>query len=198
MGKKARANHRPPWRKKPGRRWIAERPSLPPESLEPIHAEDWQNSLDKHRQDQLAYRSLAQKVYLPSARGQHKPCDFTRGDQNDDDNTIVAVTRLGEQSVTTIFVQRTEAGLILPISKQEIDLDKSPDLETIRALLGHSTRISKKRLVKEILKLENPKNWTSALLKHCRYIELDGEGKAQIGKWELFLDPQRGIVINSA
>jgi CRISPR-associated endonuclease/helicase Cas3 len=171
---------------------------LPPESLDPIHIEDWQNSLNKHRQDQAAYRSLAQKVYLPSARGKHKPCDFTRGDENDDDNTIVAVTRLGEQSVTTIFVQRTATGLILPISQQAIDLTKTPDLETVRALLGHSTRISKKRLVEEILKLENPKKWTSALLKHCRYVELDEEGKAQIGKWEFSLDPQRGIVINSA
>jgi CRISPR-associated endonuclease/helicase Cas3 len=137
-------------------------------------------------------------VYLPSARGKHKPCDFTRGNEEDDDNTIMAVTRLGEQSVTTIFVQRTEDGLILPISQQAIDLNRSPELETVRALLGHSTRISKKRLVEEILKLENPKKWTSALLKYCRYIELDREGKAQIGKWELSLDPQRGIVINAA
>ena len=172
--------------------------SLPSESLEPIYVEDWQNSLDQHRRDQSAYRSLAQKVYLPSARGKHKPCDFTRGNEEDDDNTIMAVTRLGEQSVTTIFVQRTEDGLILPISQQAIDLNRSPELETVRALLGHSTRISKKRLVEEILKLENPKKWTSALLKYCRYIELDREGKAQIGKWELSLDPQRGIVINAA
>jgi CRISPR-associated endonuclease/helicase Cas3 len=69
--------------------------SLPSESLEPIYVEDWQNSLDQHRRDQSAYRSLAQKVYLPSARGKHKPCDFTRGNEEDDDNTIMAVTRLG-------------------------------------------------------------------------------------------------------
>jgi CRISPR-associated endonuclease/helicase Cas3 len=171
---------------------------LPPENLEPIHSEDWHSSLEKHRQDQVAYRSLAQKVYLPSARGKHKPCEFTRGNQNDDDNAIVAVTRLGEESVTTIFVQRTATGFILPISQQVIDLQKTPDLEIVRALLGHSTRISKWGLVEEILKLENPKKWTSALLKYCRYIELDRESKAQIGKWKLFLDPQRGIVISSA
>jgi CRISPR-associated endonuclease/helicase Cas3 len=171
---------------------------LPPESLAPIHVEDWQSSLEKHRQDQVAYRSLAQKVYLPSARGKHKPYDFTRGNENDDDNTIVAVTRLGEQSVTTIFVQHTASGLILPISKQAIDLKKSPDLETVRALLGNSTRISKKRLVDEILNLEKPKKWTSALLKHCRCVELDAEGKAQIGKWEISLDPLQGVVINLA
>jgi CRISPR-associated endonuclease/helicase Cas3 len=171
--------------------------TLPHENLESAHIEDWQASLEQHRQNQTAYKSLAQKVYLPSARGKHKPYEFTQGDKEDDDNTVFAATRLGEKSVTTIFVQRTLESVILPISRQKIDLNEQPNSGIIRSLLGHSTRISKKGLVDEILKLENPKKWKSALLRHCRCVELDGSGKAQIGRWEISLEPKRGVVINS-
>jgi CRISPR-associated endonuclease/helicase Cas3 len=41
----------------------------------------------------------------------------------------------------------------------------------------------------------NPSKWSSALLRHCRYIVLNAEGKAQVGQWELEVDPRQGVVI---
>jgi CRISPR-associated endonuclease/helicase Cas3 len=175
---------------------------LPPKHLAQIYIEDWQDTKGKHQNDQAAYRSLAEKVYLPSARGKHQPCKFTEKRENDDDNAIVAVTRIGEESVTTIFLQRTDAGLILPRGDgQIINLQQTPDFQMIRALLANSTRINKKELVEALKKHKDEKpikTWTSALLKYCCYVELDAEGKAQIDKWKILLDPKRGIVINSA
>ncbi|NER00947.1 MAG: CRISPR-associated helicase Cas3' [Cyanothece sp. SIO2G6] len=173
----------------------------PPEELEKIHIEDWYTSKEKHREENRAYKDLAKKVYIPSSTGKHKPFEFTRKRENDDDNTIIAVTRLGEESVTTVFLQKTHAGTFLPRGKiQTIHLNQTPDFKTTKALLANSTRISKKGLVKELQKQRDEKpirKWTSTLLKYCCYIELDKNNKAQIGKWEIVLDSERGIVINS-
>ncbi len=176
---------------------IYDKDAIPATTLEMVHQDDWQTSLAEYQKDESQDKGKADQVKLPCARGEHKPYEFTYRGDNDDDNAIAAVTRLGEKSVTVIFVQQTPAGLILPVSKDAIDLDKAPNLPTIRSLLEHSTRISKKGLVEELLKQENPKKWTSALLRHCRHVILSTQGKTQIGKWELWLDAQRGVVIES-
>lgn len=169
-----------------------------PQDLEPVHQQDWESSRDDYLSGET-YKKIAQAnaIKLPPTKGDNKPCEFTRQGEEDDDNTIAAATRLGEKSVTVIFVQKTANSLILPVTKQAIDLDQSPDLPMIRALLEHSTRISKKGLVEELLKQENPRQWTSALLRHCRCVILSTQGKTQIGKWEFSLDAKQGVVIAS-
>ena len=167
-----------------------------PQDLELVHQQDWECSKADYQSGETNKKiTQANAVKLPPAREDNKPYEFTRQGELDDDNTIAAVTRLGEKSVTVIFVQQTANGLILPVSEDVIDLNKAPDLPTIRALLEHSTRISKKGLVEELLKQEPPKKWTSALLRHCRHVILSTQGKTQVGKWELYLDTQRGVVI---
>ncbi len=167
-----------------------------PEDLEPVHQQDWESSLADYQVGETSKKiAQANAVKLAPAGEEAHPSDFTRQGEADDDNKIAAVTRLGEKSVTVIFVQQTANGLILPGSKQAIDLRKPPNLKDIRALLEHSTRISKRGLVEELLKQENPKKWTSALLRHCRCVILSSQGKTQVGKWELYLDDQRGVVI---
>jgi len=171
--------------------------AIPAADLEAVHQDDWQTSLEKYEKDDSQDQAKADQVKLPSARKEHKPCEFTRQGEEDDENAIAAVTRLGEKSVTVVFVQRTAEGLILPVSKAAIDFNASPNLPTIRALLEHSTRISKKGLVQELLKQDPPTKWTSALLRYCRCVELNAQGKAHVGKWELYLDTQRGVMISS-
>ena len=169
-----------------------------PENLEPSHSEDWQISLDEYRQDRAVQENTAKKVQVPPARAENKPADFTRRGEEDDENAIAAMTRLGELSITTIFVQQTEGGLVLPISRQPINPEKPLNLAQIRELLNHSTRISKKGLVWILLAQTNPKSWTSSLLRSCRYVELNPQGMAQVGNWTISLDPQLGVVIDSA
>jgi CRISPR-associated endonuclease/helicase Cas3 len=167
-----------------------------PETLEPEHQEDWQVSLADYRAEtEDSHRAKANRVKLPPARGDHNPDQFTRQGEEDDESTIAAVTRLGEPSVTTIFLQRTGQGLCFPTGKHEsIDLKVRPDLPTIRKLLAHSTRISKKAIVKALSDKSNPNEWTSALLRNCRYVELDASGGTDVGKWRVVLDPLKGIV----
>jgi CRISPR-associated endonuclease/helicase Cas3 len=105
------------------------------------------------------------------------------------------MTRLGRESVTTIFLQQTAEGLVLPNTQERINLKQSPDLKMIRRLLEHSTRISKMGLVYELQRQEQPPRWTSMLLRHCRLVVLDEDCKAQVGKWEICLDVQKGVVI---
>lgn len=180
--------------------------ALPQKDLEPIYVETWDSSSKDYCNYQKAYESKAQKIRLPSAKKKHQPHKFTENHEDDDDSTVVAVTRLGDESVTTIFLKKTDSGWTLPRGDGQIlDLKNTPDLPMMRALLANSTRINKKRLVKKLKEIRDDKSnrhrpnrkWTSALLKHCCYVELDENNQAQIDRWEILLDPQRGVVINS-
>ena len=174
-----------------------------PETLEPKYQEDWQSSLvDYQAQTEDSHWAKANQVKLPPAHAENNAEEFTRLRKDDDDSTVQAVTRLGEESITTIFLQRTQEGLCLPsgdakgtlCTRQRIDLKQTPKLTDIKLLLANSTRISKKEIVKALQVKENPKQWTSALLRHCRYLELDANGEVDVGKWLIRLDPEKGVM----
>ncbi|MGB3615324.1 MAG: CRISPR-associated helicase Cas3', partial [Elainellaceae cyanobacterium] len=166
-----------------------------PGTLEPQHQEDWQASLeDDYRPAMQELRGRANGVKLPPARPESSPSEFTRLGEADDEATIAAVTRLGEPSITTIFLQRTEGGLCLPRDRQPVDLKARPDLSMIQKLLANSTRISKREIVKELSQASPPSSWTSALLRNCRHVVLDPDGAADVGKWRVVLDADKGVV----
>ncbi len=159
-----------------------------PNSLTAIERADWEKSLLEYRQDCRNKETLAQAVYLPPARQEAKPEHFTRQGEEDDDNAIAAMTRLGDTSVTTIFISQSE--------EKRLINSKPPNLVQIRELLSCSTRISKRGLVNVLIAQPNPSTWKSALLRNCRYVVVDDRGIAQIGEWELELNPLKGVVIN--
>jgi CRISPR-associated endonuclease/helicase Cas3 len=168
----------------------------PPVGLEAVDAEDWQTSFADYQNDDSRDGTKADAVKLPSGSEKDlKPSDYTRQGEDDSESQIAAVTRLGEKSVTTIFIERTKRGLVLPGTEVAINLSTPPNLKQIRELLAHSTRISKRGLVEELEKQSNPGGWTSALLRNCRYVVLDS-GVAKVGGWELRLDAQKGVVIS--
>jgi CRISPR-associated endonuclease/helicase Cas3 len=167
-----------------------------PEGLEPVHREDWQVSLEKYQTEEAERkRTIANEVKIPPPHAEIKPDQFTYLKKEDDEGAIAAATRLGEPSVATIFLQRTDAGLVFPGTQESVDLQARPDLPLIRKLLAHSTRLSKKELVKALLAQENPSTWTSALLRNCRYVQVNAQGVAGVGDWRLTLDPLRGVLI---
>jgi CRISPR-associated endonuclease/helicase Cas3 len=167
-----------------------------PEGLEPIHQQDWESSLADYQQGETHKKiTQANAVKLPPALLESHPADFTRQGEEDDDNAIAKVTRLGEPTVTTIFLQQTDRGLVLPGTEESVDLERSPNLATIRRLLEHSTRIGKRGLVQALIAQPNPPTWASALLRYCRYVVVNVGGKTQVGSWDLELDPLRGVVI---
>jgi CRISPR-associated endonuclease/helicase Cas3 len=178
---------------------VYDKNKIPDETLEPIYQEDWLASLADYLKDESQDQSKADAVKLPPGfTGDIKPSEFTRLGDVDDDSAIAKVTRLGRESVTTIFLQQTAEGLVLPSTQERINLKQEPNLKTIRRLLEHSTKISKMRLVYELQRQENPKTWKSALLRHCRYVEVNSQGVAVVEKWKLVLDPQCGVIIDSA
>jgi len=167
-----------------------------PENLEPQHDEDWQASRETYKfEEEERKKAIANQVKLPPPSSKADPDEFTRQGEEDDESAIAAVTRLGEPSITTIFLQRTEGGLVLPGTQTPVNLEATPKLEQIRELLAYSTRLSKKGLVRELCNQKPPTTWRSALLRNCRYVEVDSEGSAVVGKWRLTLDPLRGVLI---
>ncbi len=167
-----------------------------PDHFEPVHQQDWEKSLEDYQVGETSRKiTQANGVKLPPALSECYPADFTRQGEEDDDNTIAKVTRLGEPTVTTIFLQESTDGLVLPRTDRQVDLKRSPNLAMIRGLLEHSTRISKQGLVQTLMAQPNPTQWTSALLQYCRYVILNAQGRTQIGNWVLELDPLLGVVI---
>jgi CRISPR-associated endonuclease/helicase Cas3 len=158
-----------------------------PEALTEIEHTDWEKSLADYRQDRDVEKALAEKVYLPPARKDAKPEHFTRQGEEDDEAAMFAMTRLGEVSVSTIFISQTE--------EKRLISSKPPNLSQIRELLACSTRISKRGLVNALMARQNPATWKSALLRNCRYLVVNDGGIARIGEWELELDPLKGVVI---
>jgi CRISPR-associated endonuclease/helicase Cas3 len=169
-----------------------------PEDLESVHQQDWQASLEDYKNGETRTKiSKANAVKLPPAIPESYPEDFTRDGTKDDDNTVAKVTRLGDPTVTTIFLQQTDKGLVFPGTDEQIEPDRTPDFPTIQKILAHSTRIGTRGLVQALIAEHKvPSKWNSALLRYCAYIVLDSMGKAQIDKWELERDPDLGIVIN--
>ncbi|HEY9664980.1 MAG TPA: hypothetical protein V6C65_41600, partial [Allocoleopsis sp.] len=167
-----------------------------PDSLEPEHRQDWESSLTDYKEGET-HKKIAQanEVKLPPALEENHPAEFTRNGDADDDNAIAKVTRLGEPTVTTIFLQQTSKGLVLAGTDRTVDLERSPDLAMIQGLLERSTRIGTRGLVQKLMAQRKPIAWTSALLRHCSYVVLNDQGKAQVDKWEIALDPLRGVVI---
>jgi CRISPR-associated endonuclease/helicase Cas3 len=169
-----------------------------PEDLESVHQQDWQASLEDYKNGETRTKiSKANAVKLPPAIPESYPEDFTRDGTKDDDNIVAKVTRLGDPTVTTIFLQQTDKGLVFPGTDEQVEPDRTPDLPTVQKILAHSTRIGTRGLVQVLIAEHKvPPKWSSALLRYCAYIVLDATGKAQVDKWELERDPDLGIVIN--
>jgi CRISPR-associated endonuclease/helicase Cas3 len=167
-----------------------------PEDLEPIHTEDWQTSLEKYKtEEEDAKKTRANQVKIPPPHANIDPDQFTCLKKEDDESAIAAATRLGKPSITTIFLQRTETGLVFPGTQDPVDLTAKPNLAMIRQLLNYSTRLSGKELVETLAAQHNPPTWTSALLRNCRYVVVNLDGVAVVGDWRLTLDPLLGVLI---
>lgn len=174
-----------------------------PEDLEEKYVTDWQDSLGKYQENLVKLNKSARKVQIPNDDELDEMFELTRHEDvprlEDNEDTVTAKTRLGRPSVTVIFLKQTKDGLIIfPNDKDNrvINLGEKPDIEMIRDLLAHSTRISKDELYQELMKNDYQcKTWTSSLLRHCRYVVLDESECVTVGKWQLSLDSVLGVVI---
>jgi len=168
-----------------------------PEGVEPVHTQDWQISEKYRTEEAEAKQTRANEVKIPPPHGDIQPDQFTYLKKEDDESAIAVATRLGVPSVATIFLQRIGTELVFPGTQDAVDLKVRPSLPLIRKLLAHSTRITQKGLVSALLAQKNPATWTSALLRNCRYVEVNADGVAVVGDWQLTLDPLQGVLIDA-
>jgi CRISPR-associated endonuclease/helicase Cas3 len=102
--------------------------------------------------------------------------------------TLQALTRLGEKSVTAICLTPDEMADLQPRADNAGSRAK--------ALLQRSVGLSDRRIVHELATMPAPSSWKrTALLRHCRLVELDASGEAPIGKWRLRIDPELGAMV---
>jgi CRISPR-associated endonuclease/helicase Cas3 len=109
-------------------------------------------------------------------------------DDPDIHETLQALTRLGEKTVTTICLTPDEMTRLRPRSGDAGSRAKD--------LLERSVGLSDRRIVHALAKMPAPSSWRStALLRHCRLVELDAVGEADIGKCRLRIDPELGAMV---
>jgi CRISPR-associated endonuclease/helicase Cas3 len=132
------------------------------------------------------------------------PASISRFEESENDtHWNVAQTRLGEESLTMIPLERN--GNIVRFEKngitREFDLSKGIDREMQLCLLRKSVRVSNRRVVealKEYAKAGTPKGWDVTLLKDCKPLWME-DGIAELVQRKntirLTLDPQVGLVI---
>ncbi|MBM4285877.1 MAG: CRISPR-associated helicase Cas3' [Deltaproteobacteria bacterium] len=161
-----------------------------------------------HRSREELERSLAEEAYQARTRYILPPDypDDILQDQNpeleEDDpavhRSLQAVTRLGDPTVTLVFLHEVEGQACLdPQGKKPVPLAEKPDSAAAMALLRRSVSFFLRGLTQWLLKKgEIPPGWLKhPLLCRNRLILLDQEGRWRGGGYELQLDPELGVVV---
>jgi len=164
--------------------------------------ERWDKSLEKLRSKRSHYTNKAKthSILPPSY------ADDILEDHNfdlEEDNpeiheSLQALTRLSDPSVSLICLYGTlESPYLDAEHKQPIDIMKCPDRSGVKDLLKRSVTISNRELVSAIRQktfmAETFKR--NALLRHHCMLFFDDEGRNSIGKFDICLNPELGVII---
>jgi CRISPR-associated endonuclease/helicase Cas3 len=131
-------------------------------------------------------RELA--VLAPTPRAEDNP-ELHRAHQ--------ALTRLAAPSVTIICLDLGSDGRP-SLDGATIDITMKPNPQLSERLMRRSVSVSDRRLVQKLLAEPVPEGWLrAALLRHCRHLVFDSDGRANIDGLKVRLDPELGISIAS-
>lgn len=173
--------------------------SDPPETLpEPLKVY-WRETRRKLQEEDRRDTQQAVKRYIPDVGSDLSAMtmDDLGEEEGDKHPALQALTRLGGPTATVICLVDEQGQLrTLGSSPRPIRLERRPDLEDIRALLGCSVSISfDPGLAKQILDLEPPATWDgSAYLRRCRLLRFDPSGQCLTADLPLRLDPVLGLM----
>ena len=110
---------------------------------------------------------------------------------------LQALTRLAGPSVEIIALSASGEQLTCGPDGPPVDTAQRPDRHTTRALLGRSVSITQLGLVQALTASPVPTGWQeSPWLRHHRPVVFDADASAIVGRWELRLDPDLGLVIS--
>ena len=80
-----------------------------------------------------------------------------------------------------------------------MDLDTPPDAAEVKLLLQHSVNLTDRRVVFQLLNQEPPAGWRrSPLLRNFKAVFLNDAGVAEIGRHEICLDAECGVMVSTA
>lgn len=109
-------------------------------------------------------------------------------------DTLQALTRLGEKTVTAICLTPDEMMNFRPRAGDAGSRAKE--------LLERSVGLPDRRIVHALARAAAPASWKrTALLRHCRLVELDADGESiapELGKWRLRIDRELGAMVVGA
>ncbi|CAN5546428.1 hypothetical protein BH23CHL5_BH23CHL5_02050 [soil metagenome] len=157
----------------------------PPDDGGPAMIERWITSAQNLQQRRQLHESIArQLLLLPPASDEEGFLEDANRQLEEDDPTVhpqvQAMTRLGDLTVSTICLPPDS-------TSQSRGTDAA-------FLLRHSVAISDPRIVHQLIDMDVPAIWKkSALLRHCRILELDETGGVDVGQYRVEVDSELGV-----
>ena len=139
--------------------------------------------------------SFARRVVIPTPTYSDSIFDTQNRQLEEDEpevhKSLQALTRMVEPSVSVIC--------LTPDQLQRINLQETPQGVQIRELLRSSVTLSSKKILWKILEESPPPSWRrSSLLRNYRLLKLDENSSCTIGKYQLKVDQELGVMIGDS
>ncbi len=153
----------------------------------------WQATAQELRDALRKQEALAQQAVVPEP---HYPDDILdlpnkrlAEDEPEIHQSLQALTRLTEPNVSVIC--------LYPAECIALDVTRTPTLDEAKRLLRYSVTLSDRRVMRALLAQDPPAHWqSSALLRRYRLLELDEAGGYAVGKYQIQLHADLGVVIS--
>lgn len=170
----------------------ADCPADGPPDLPPL----WERTLTDVHEQRARHESLGKDatIYPPQYRESGFLEQRNKTLEEDDPGThetLRALTRLGEANITAICLTPEEVARLQP---------RAPDSgQRAAEFLHRSVNLTHGGIVQALIDDGHflPSPWKrTALLRHCRLVELNEHKEAPIGDYHLRIDPELGVVVN--
>ncbi len=166
--------------------------------------EEYRRREKREQDEQRRQEHLARSALIPPPSSEDPVTIDIDASLVEDDPSVHrdfrAATRLGEPSVTSVFLHRqTDGGLTLDREgRQAVCPDREPDSALTRRLIENSCALSGRRLTGALIAREPPKAWRrNGMLRFARLIELEND-RAVLGELSVRLDPSLGVVVEES
>jgi CRISPR-associated endonuclease/helicase Cas3 len=184
-----------------------------PNLVEAVYSEDHGDTGAFARQAQEARRAFddereremneAQARYIPPPEKVQTLADMTRmpGEEQAAETQagVVALTRLGAETIDVVLVTEDGGRLAAGPGGPAFERDDLPDERLARRLLGRAVSLSHRGLLQALRDESPPEAWQrSPWLRHHRLLVLDRSGHCRVGRWDVVLDGDLGVVIRES
>ncbi|MGI5964028.1 MAG: CRISPR-associated helicase Cas3' [Lawsonibacter sp.] len=171
-----------------------------PEELPKPLAEMWTQTFNGLKRRRERDENEAMIRYIPGVDSELIYESFSNLTEDEDEKHLAfqALTRLTGPSVTVICLEEKGGNLwTIGMNKRIVSLDRKPDLDDIRDLLGCSLRLSLSYpVIEKIRKLDPPPTWAAQThLRRCRLLRFDSDGNCLEEDIPLRLDIELGLII---